>query len=644
MSNRAVITAVALSVGALIVASVVPFVSCQPDRNTVAEPARSDASVAAPDLVSSNQDVGRLLTDSTETDIDDPDKDGWDTEVVNAQVEKQLKSLGVLAIHPHEATVAALEPLVAAEFACDRLLPRQLRTVWEDVNFDVQRGEVASDQVAESPLRHPRHVGAAGLADAVRDAFGPFAETSDARIEFKVFRISRHGHTVQTRQYVSASASKAAGLIEHHATWAATWQPVENGLPKLLSIRLLDFEQITSKRGNTTLFADCTEAVLRGNECYQLQLLRGMNHWLARIPRRQRLNPVGTPGLAVGDVNGDGLHDIYLCQAPGLPNRLFLQRPDGTLQDASDAWGGNWLEDSRSALLVDLDNDADEDLVVGTVGNVIVAANETTRFEVRAVLPVGEDVTALTAVDFDGDGMLDIHVCVNGPDSEMTETIAEMVGAVNEQFVYYDAANGGANQLFRNLMPSQRWAFENVTDRVGLDIDNRRWSLAAAWEDVDNDGDQDLYVANDYGPNNLFRNDIVDGKRVFRDVAADVGAQDTASGMSVSWADYNRDGRMDVHISNMFSAAGGRITRQPRFLPAQSEALRATYVRFARGNTLLQNQGQGESFKFTDVSDAAGITMGRWAWSSNFVDVNNDGWDDLVVANGYLSTSDKRDL
>ena len=159
--------------------------------------------------------------------------------------------------------------------------------------------------------------------------------------------------------------------------------------------------------------------------------------------------------------------------------------------------------------------------------------------------------------------------------------------------------------------------------------------------DYDNDGDPDLYVANDFGRNNLYRNES-DGKGGLRfvDAAAGEGAEDSASGMSVSWSDYDRDGLMDIYISNMFSAAGARVTSQELFKPRASGLVRRRLQRFARGNTLLRGGDDG----FEDASLAANVNMGRWAWGWGFVDINGDGWDDLVVANGYITTEDTGDL
>ena len=76
-------------------------------------------------------------------------------------------------------------------------------------------------------------------------------------------------------------------------------------------------------------------------------------------------------------------------------------------------------------------------------------------------------------------------------------------------------------------------------------------------------------------------------------------------------------------------------------MPGVDDETRSLYSRFAKGNTLLENDGQGQ---FRDVGEMAGVEMGRWAWSSVFADMNNDSWEDLLVANGYITTEDSGDL
>jgi hypothetical protein len=406
--------------------------------------------------------------------------------------------------------------------------------------------------------------------------------------------------------------------------------------PLLASLDVIDFEQIRARTPGGTLFTDCTRSVLENNACYAEQFLRGYSYWMLQRPhtRYQITEMMGHPGLAVGDVNGDGLDDLYVCQEQGLPNRLFLQQKDGTADEASAAWGVDWLQACRSALFVDLDNDGDQDLVVSFLGGVIVASNEGgTGFRVRSVLPTGDDMISLAAADVDNDGDVDIYATAYYSNKLLSERQVAGLPAAENAFIYHDANVGGYNRLLRNDIKSDTWAFVDVTEQAGLAVNNTRYSFAAAWEDYDNDGDQDLYVANDYGRDNLYRNEA--GR--FVDVSDDVGAENAASGMSVTWSDFDRDGWADVYVSNMWSAAGNRITYQPHFKKDADPEVKQRLQRFARGNTLLRNNGQAS---FVDVSEKAGVEMGRWAWGSQFADINNDGWDDILIANGFISKDD----
>ena len=172
---------------------------------------------------------------------------------------------------------------------------------------------------------------------------------------------------------------------------------------------------------------------------------------------------------------------------------------------------------------------------------------------------------------------------------------------------------------------------------IGMDVNNRRFTLASSWEDYDQDGDPDLYVANDYGRNNLYRNDRdSSGNAQFVDVAAEAGVEDMSAGMSVSWSDADGDGDQDLYVSNMWSSAGNRIAYQRQFQKEADQESITGFRRHARGNSLFLNSGNG---KFKDVSIEAGVTMGRWAWGSRFADINNDGMQDIIVGNGFITQS-----
>ena len=111
--------------------------------------------------------------------------------------------------------------------------------------------------------------------------------------------------------------------------------------------------------------------------------------------------------------------------------------------------------------------------------------------------------------------------------------------------------------------------------------------------------------------------------------------------MSADWGDFNNDGLMDLYVGNMFSGAGNRITFQDRFMSGSSADLIEDFRYSARGNTLFRQNGAAS---FDDVSISAGVTMGRWSWSSLFADINNDGWQDLIVTNGHVTGVESDDL
>jgi hypothetical protein len=538
--------------------------------------------------------------------IDDPKADGWESEVFNELASAHLNKLGLLFFEEGDFT-----SMVTTDFTCDEVIPARQNPDFEDDLVSVER--LASTEKNASLEQSLARIRTELAGDAEKRYF-----------KFKIVRVDRVNDRIKSEQLFSISYQTETRLIEIQSRWSIDWLS-NGGDLKIESIGVSDFERsITSTPA--PLFSDVTASIIGGNDCFQSQLSFGLNHWLERLPVRAMLNRFGTPGLAMGDVNGDGLDDLYLCQEPGLPNRLFLQNADGTALEAAREWGVDWIDDSRSALLVDLDNDGDQDLVVATYGALVIAVNENGEgFKIASALPTSGSTASLASADYDGDGLLDLYVCAYVESDD-----GSSLGASGERFVYHDARNGAPNSLYRN---SGNLNFIDVTEKTGLTANNHRWSFSASWEDFDNDGDQDLYVANDYGRNNLYRND----EGIFTDIAAEAGVEDSASGMAASWGDYDQDGSMDLYISNMFSSAGNRIVSQQQFKPESDEELRGRFLRFARGNTLLRNLGNGS---FADTSESAGVTLGRWAWGSNFIDVNNDSWQDLVVANGYLSSDE----
>ena len=551
------------------------------------------------------------------SNLDDPSEDGWETEVLADYANKKLKKLGGLFFND-----GSLKKIIADDFSSHRLSPKNLETLLSKDDLLIQSGEIELNG---------KKGGSQHLEQELKSVRTQSTSSPEERyVKFKIvgIEVNTDKQTFNTKALFTIKYKTEKKIVQKDAVWSINWKGL-NESTKLLDISVNSFRQAI-RQNLSPLFTEITESVIGSNSCYKTQLAYGMNHWLTRMPVRAMLNRFGTPGISIGDVNGDGLDDFFLCQEPGLPNRLFIQQKDGQAVESSKEWGIDWIEDSRSSIIADFDNDGDQDLAVACYGMVVIAENDQEkRFEPAAILKTSWSTSSLAAADYDNDGLIDLYVC-----AYVNEDNGNSIGTDSNEFIYHNAENGAANTLYKNVTKGiGEVSFIDVTNEAGLNVNNSRWSFAASWEDYDNDGDQDLYVANDYGRNNLYNND----KGKFTDLASKTYSEDSASGMSVAWADYDKDGNMDIYVSNMFSAAGNRITNQKQFKSSTQQSVREIFRRFARGNTLLRNVDGN----FQDTSLLAGVNMGRWAWGSNFIDFNNDTFPDLVVANGYLTSKDE---
>ena len=555
-------------------------------------------------------------------DLADPTADAeWRSEKLGDAVNKQLKALGKAFAKGDFADAP-----IATGAKSNALKPATVLSYSDDA-ISVRRS-MASPQ--------PRDLDS-DLLEALESLRASYAADGEVRVKFKVVGVALPGEDGLARSAalleIVGDASEAGSRRNHSARWELTWE-VPEGAEEKPRIRSLVSSQYEETTAASILFSESTRGLLGEVPSFNEQLIHGADYWYGNLDVSFGIHQ-GNQGVAVGDVNGDGHDDLLVCQPAGLPLRLYIRQEDGRLRDATAESGLDWLDNARGALWVDLDGDRDQDLLATLNYSLVVFENTGgAKFVRKAVIDIHSWPASIAGADYDLDGDIDVYVCGYNPRGETApgDIFANPVP-------YHDANNGARNFFIENL---GGFRFEDATKAVGLSENNRRFSFAASWEDYDNDGDPDLYVANDFGRNNLFRNDLgEDGNRTFRDVAEEAGVEDIAAGMSVSWADYDRDGLPDLYTSNMFSAAGNRITEQNVFKPRLDTGTRSDIRRHARGNTLYRNRGDGT---FEDVSENAGVTVGRWAWGSHFADFNNDGNEDIYVANGFFSTPDSGDL
>ena len=350
----------------------------------------------------------------------------------------------------------------------------------------------------------------------------------------------------------------------------------------------------------------------------------------------------GPAGITAADYDNDGLYDLFVPD--GVESRLFRNRGDGTFEDVTAEAGLSGLDGVSVALFADYDNDGWKDLFVSRTfrpnqlfhSNGRGADGRVTFTDVTARSGIGADCCTTVAAwaDYDNDGRLDLYVGrYLDPRTKIPTT--------------FYARNGEGNRLYHNEGDG---TFTDVTEKAG--VGDPGLCLGAAWGDYDDDGWPDLYVANDFGRKTLYHNNR-DG--TFADVTVASNALAYGAGMSVSWGDYDGDGRLDLYVAQIRSQHAwfaeaptvGRYMlnsfRQGVWrtdMPLYLEIFRQSGTDFvdvfrqmASGNTLLRNRGDGT---FEDVSTQAKANPIGWFWGSSFADFDNDGRLDIYSADGWV--------
>jgi hypothetical protein len=319
-------------------------------------------------------------------------------------------------------------------------------------------------------------------------------------------------------------------------------------------------------------------------------------------------------GLTIRDFNMDGSLDIVVADGHSLylfenAGKLKFERAEVMSMDRqiTGATAGDFDNDGADDLLVTFFPAAPPQVLQGHGSHFKPAGTPFPR--------LGKVHSAVTA-DFDGDGNLDIALLPYGLDRAIPDKLLE-------------ATNGEPLRFFRGdgNLGFKPWP---EADRVAP----KRWSLAAISADLLALGRPQLYVANDFGSNDLY---VFDADGGVRNVAKLVGLDDPGNGMSAEVGDFDGDGRLDLYVANMFSKAGTRVVGGA----SVSSASKARLEKFSAGNTLYLAQPDGG---FVERAQAFGVNRGFWAFGSILFDADNDGRLEVAVADGFFSHPKRKDL
>src|SRR5438876_3091437 len=429
--------------------------------------------------------------------------------------------------------------------------------------------------------------------------------------------------------------------------WQITsWRTEEmqyNASPKKLFVEALDTAMRSSRDLAKARRSQHYEATVK----YYKEGMKSPPHpYFAPISANQK------EGVAVADIDGDGFDDIYITVRIGT--NLFLHNQgDGTFVEEAAARGLALPGHSTCAIFADFDNDGDLDLMLGrSLLRTAYLENRGGKFyQYPSPKHFPMAVISMSAAAYNTDGLLDVDLCTYRPAPTPSASPAAGVAQVKEgDFDWPDEffSPEMAREYRRRLAEHKQRKGGTVLDQLGppnVLLVNRgggrfepapenstvgiwRNSLQATWCDYNLDGRPDLYIANDWGPDVLFRND---GPAGFTDVTAEAGVTAYGFAMGASWGDYDNDGLEDIYVSNMYSAPGRRITTR---IPG----LDKMFVESAAGNWLYHQEANGKFKQVAGLEPPAMTVMNAgWSWAGCFADFDNDSFLDLYVLSGYFT-------
>ena len=388
------------------------------------------------------------------------------------------------------------------------------------------------------------------------------------------------------------------------------------------------------------------------------------NRLTRQLVARNR-NLANGSGVAIGDVDGDGLPDVYLCGLQ-VDNRLYRNLGDWTFEDVTIKSGVACPRQySTGALLADVDGDGDNDLLVTGLakGTRLFLNDGSGRFTEKAGSGLFPKLgsTSMSLADIDADGDLDLYVAnyrttnykdrPRGVNVEVKQENGRVVVTPANRFVALKTRRndgvhlvelGEPDFLYENL-GSGRFRALNWTGGRFLDADGNAlkkppldWGLSVMMRDVNGDSLPDIYVCNDffYSVDKFWINQ---GRGVFRQAGHEVVRNFSMSSMSVDFADVNRDGHDDFFVADMLSMKSEFRKTQRANVMSDELNLPVTDARFQpefSRNTLQLNWGDNS---FAEIAQLAGVHASEWTWASRFLDVDLDGYEDLIMTTGNES-------
>ncbi len=340
-------------------------------------------------------------------------------------------------------------------------------------------------------------------------------------------------------------------------------------------------------------------------------------------------------GVGLGDINNDGLLDIYFT-ANLLPNRLYINKGNFTFEDITDtAKVGGSRAWSTGVSMVDVNADGWLDIYVCNSGD-IEGDNKQNEFFINngngTFTEKAEEMgladagfsTHATFFDYDKDGDLDVYLLNNSYRSIGSFNLRKNQRPIRDE--------SGGDKLLRN----DNGKFTDVSEQAGIYGSEIGFGLGVSVADIDKDGWMDLYVCNDF-----FERDYIymnNGDGTFREELEKQMRSISVASMGADIADLNGDGYPEIFVSEMLPEGDERFKTTMTFESwdkYQYSVKNGYYHQFTR-NMLHKNNGvlPEKGVAFSEVGRLAGVEATDWSWSALITDLDNDGYKDLYIANG----------